>query len=65
VRGEARPDSDLDLLVEFEEGRSLLDLVDLRLVLEDMLGREADVVTYASLHPLLRERVLGEQVEIL
>jgi predicted nucleotidyltransferase len=65
ARGEARPDSDLDLLVEFEEGRSLLDLVDLRLVLEDMLGREADVVTYASLHPLLRDSVLGEQVEIL
>ena len=65
ARGEARPESDLDLLVEFEEGRSLLDLVDLRLVLEDLLGREADVVTYASLHPRLRERVLEEQVEIL
>ena len=65
ARGEARPESDLDLLVEFEEGRSLLDLVDLRLVLEDLLGREADVVTYASLHPGLRERVLEEQVEIL
>jgi predicted nucleotidyltransferase len=65
ARGEARPDSDLDLLVEFEEGRSLLDLVDLRLVLEDLLGREADVVTYASLHPQLRKRVLEEQVEIL
>jgi predicted nucleotidyltransferase len=65
ARGEARPDSDLDLLVEFEEGRSLLDLVDLRLVLEDLLGREADVVTYASLHPQLRKKVLEEQVEIL
>jgi predicted nucleotidyltransferase len=65
ARGEARPDSDIDLLVEFEEGRSLLDLVDLRLVLEDLLGREADVVTYASLHPKLRKRVLEEQVEIL
>ncbi len=65
ARGEDRPGSDLDLLVEFEQGRSLLDLIDLQLVLEDLLGREADVVTYASLHPLLRERVLAEQVEIL
>lgn len=65
ARGEDRPGSDLDLLVDFEEGRSLLDLVELRLVLEDLLGRGADVITYASLHPRLRERVLEEQVEIL
>lgn len=65
ARGEARSDSDLDLLVEFESGRTLLDLASLRAVLHDELGREADVVTYDSLHPALRNAVLAERVEIL
>lgn len=65
ARGEARSDSDLDLLVEFESGRTLLDLASLRSVLREELGQEADVVTYASLHPALRNAVLAEQVEIL
>jgi hypothetical protein len=64
ARGEARSDSDLDLLVEFEDGRSLLDQAGLRMDLQELLGRVADVVTYASLHPRLRERILREQVLI-
>ena len=64
ARGEGRPDSDVDLVVEFEDGRSLLDQAGLRLELEELLGRVADVVTYASLHPRLRERILREQVPI-
>jgi predicted nucleotidyltransferase len=65
ARGEAREDSDLDVLVEFEAGRTLFDLVDLRDELTRLLGRDADVVTYQSLHPRMRERVLREQVAIL
>ena len=61
ARGEAGEGSDLDLLVEFEEDRSLLDLVGLKVELEDMLGIRVDVVTYSSLHPRIRERVLKEQ----
>lgn len=64
ARGEAEAGSDVDFLVEFEEGRSLLDLVGLRQDLTDALGVEADVVTYASLHPLLRDQVLREQVQL-
>ena len=45
VRGEAGPDSDVDVLVEFEPGRSLLDHVGLMQNLEDLLGRKVDVVT--------------------
>src|SRR5260370_41587010 len=44
ARGEARPDSDVDFLVELEPGRSLLDLSGLILDLEEALGREVDVV---------------------
>jgi uncharacterized protein len=65
ARGDDRPGSDLDLLVEFEPGRTLLDLSGLRLDLEDELGRPVDVVTPNGLHPLLRSRILRELVEIL
>ena len=57
--------SDIDLLVVFEDGRSLLDLSALRLDLIESLGREVDVVTPGGLHPKLRDRILGEQVRIV
>ena len=44
ARGQARPDSDIDLLVELEPGRTVLDLSSLILDLEDALGRKVDVV---------------------
>jgi len=65
VRGEASDSSDLDFLVELEAGRTLYDLVGLKLELTDVLGNEADVVTYRSLHPRMRDRVLREQVPVL
>lgn len=64
ARGDDRPDSDLDLLVEMEPGRSLLDHVALKQDLEDLLGREVDVVTEQSLHPRLRDRVQREAVSL-
>ncbi len=64
ARGEARADSDVDILVEFGEGCSLLDLIGLQQDLSDELGVSADVVTFASLHPLLRDQVLREQVPL-
>lgn len=64
ARGTAGPDSDLDLLVHLQSGRTLLDLVGLKLDLEEQAGRPVDVVTEASLHPTMRERVLAEAVEL-
>lgn len=60
VRGEARADSDIDLLVEFEPGRSLLDQAALVLELEELLGRKVDVVSEGGLYWLLRRRILKE-----
>lgn len=65
VRGEATEESDIDLLVEFEGRKSLLDLAGLQLELQEALRKKVDVLTYKSLHPLLKERILGEQVVIL
>ena len=62
ARGDARPDSDIDLLVRLEPGRSLLDLVAIKQDLEDLLGCSVDVVTEAGVSPYMRERVLREAV---
>jgi predicted nucleotidyltransferase len=65
VRGEATEESDIDLLIEFGGRKSLLDLAGLKLELQELLRRRIDVLTYKSLHPLLKERILGEQEVIL
>lgn len=63
-RGEANGNSDLDLLVDMAEGRSLFDLVALSDDLEEALGIEVDVVTEGSLSPYLRDRILAEAVAL-
>jgi uncharacterized protein len=60
ARGNARPDSDIDLLVELEAGRSLLDLGGLLMDLQTLLGRDVDVVTDKGLRDRIRARVLQE-----
>ncbi len=63
-RGQARPDSDLDLLVDLEPDRTLLDQIALWQDLEDLLGRKVDVVTPGALHWLIRDSVLKEAVPL-
>jgi predicted nucleotidyltransferase len=60
ARGEDRADSDVDLLVEMADDRSLLDLVGLEQDLEQLLGRNVDVLTDAAIHPALRPRIAAE-----
>ncbi|HUI39825.1 MAG TPA: nucleotidyltransferase family protein [Methanothrix sp.] len=60
ARGEDRPESDLDILVEMEPGRSLMDHVALMQDLEDLLQRKVDVVSERALHWYIRDRVLAE-----
>lgn len=64
VRGEAKADSDLDLLVKLDLGRSLLDLIAIKQDLEDLLGCEVDVVTEAAISPYMKEQVLKEAVSL-
>ena len=61
VTGEAKKSSDVDILVRFSERKSLLDLVRLQFILEDKLGRKVDLLTYDSIHPLLKNIILKEQ----
>jgi hypothetical protein len=60
ARGEAGEGSDIDLLVDLEPERSLLDLGGLQVELEALLERRVDVVTEAGLYWLLRRRILKE-----
>ncbi|MCY3019602.1 MAG: nucleotidyltransferase family protein [Planctomycetota bacterium] len=60
ARGEERPDSDVDFLVEMEPGRSLFDMGGLLLDLQDLLGRKVDLVEPQGLHWYVRDRVLRE-----
>lgn len=65
VRGEMTEESDVDLLVEFKGKKSLLDIAHLKNELEDAISRRVDVLTYKSLHPRLKDRILAEQVQII
>ena len=64
ARGESGPGSDLDILVDLEAGRSLLDLVAIKQDLEDLLGYEVDVVTAAAISPYIRDQVLREAIPV-
>ncbi len=59
-RGDALPDSDLDLLMTFPRGTTLFDMARLKRALEDRLGIRVDILTPASLHPLLKDSILAE-----
>lgn len=61
ARGEARPDSDLDLLVTFRERKSLLKLVAIEQELSARLGVKVDLLTEKAISPYLIERIKAEQ----
>jgi predicted nucleotidyltransferase len=65
VRGEMGEGSDVDILVDIKADISLLDFVGLKQKIEEVLGRKVDLVEYDTLKPLLRERILREQVVLL
>ncbi|MCX6346213.1 MAG: nucleotidyltransferase family protein [Armatimonadetes bacterium] len=64
ARGNAGPDSDVDVLVDVEQGRSLLDLGGMLMELQELLGCNVDVVTEKGLRERIRERVLKEAVPL-
>jgi predicted nucleotidyltransferase len=60
ARGEATEDSDIDLLVKFSKGKSLLTLVRLEREISIALGRKVDLLTEAAISPYLRDRIRRE-----
>ena len=64
ARGEAGPASDIDLLVQMDRGRSLLDLIELGQELESVLNRKVDILTDEGLSPYLEQRIHAEAVPL-
>lgn len=65
AREEETKDSDIDFLVELPSGKSLLDFVELKLDLEDVLQKKVDLVEYDMVKPRIKDGILGEQIQIL
>ena len=64
ARGDAKPESDLDVIVEFEDRKSLLELVGIEQELEDTLGIKVDLLTRASISPYLIEKIGKESMVV-
>jgi predicted nucleotidyltransferase len=64
ARGDARPDSDVDLLVTWSEGSSLLDQAALMLELESLLGRRVDIASDGWVKPAIRESVYRDAIAL-
>ena len=65
AKGTMRKGSDVDILIEIRKDISLLDFVEIKLELEEALKRKVDLVEYDTIKPLIREKILKEQVRIL
>jgi len=64
ARDEARPESDVDVLVAFERPPSFDQYMGLKLYLEDLLGTTADVASVETLRPQIRSQVEGEAIRV-
>ena len=65
MKGEIKEGSDIDILIELPREKSLIDFVGLKLELEEALKKRLDLVEYFTIHPLLKYRILKEQVLVL
>ena len=65
ARGQAKKKSDIDILIQFKGRKSLLDLVHVKHELEDHLKKKVDLITYKSIHPLLKKEILNEEIKVI
>ena len=64
ARGDNSPQSDVDILVEFDHPVGLFEFIRLKHFLELMVGCEVDLVTLAALRPMMRERIMKEAIYV-
>ena len=65
ARNEAGPESDVDLLVEFDRPMGLFGLLDIKYRLEEILDSKVDLVTRSGVHLALRDRIFAEAINVL
>lgn len=65
-RGKQKKNSDIDIAVEInDKNMSLLGFIGLKLKLEDILGKKIDLVEYSAIKPLIKNRILNEEIKII
>lgn len=64
ARGEAKKNSDIDILIQPPKGIGL-GFVGIKLELEEKLGKKVDLLTYKSIHPYLKKYILAEEIRII
>jgi predicted nucleotidyltransferase len=64
ARGEGLTDSDVDILIELDPGRSLLDILAIKQDLEDLLHRNVDVLTESAVSPYIKDDIMSEAVAL-
>lgn len=64
VRGEETKESDIDILVEVPDSKSLFDMMDIQFELEDALKKKVDLIEYKGIKPALKDSILSSQLPI-
>lgn len=65
ARGEQHSKSDIDLLVEINDDRGLIEFISLKLMIEKELGKKIDLVEYDTIRKELKERILSEEIPLI
>lgn len=65
ARGEQKKKSDIDILVEIPDNRSLTKIIHLKNVLQESLNKKVDLVEYSTIRKELRSYILGDEIQIL
>jgi len=65
ARGEQKKKSDVDILVEIPDNRSLLDVIRLKMLLEKALKKKVDLVEYELIREEIKESILNDEIQII
>ncbi len=65
LRKNFNKNSDIDILIKFKGKKTLFDLVELKEELSSKLNRRIDLLTYDAIHPLLKQKIINNQIRIL
>ena len=65
ARGEQKKKSDVDVLVKIKGSMGLFEFVELKLKLEEILGRKVDLVEYSVIKPRIKKQILSEEIRII
>lgn len=63
--GKQKKSSDIDILIKIPNSLSLTDLINIKIELEDRLNKKVDLIEYCCIHPMLKEKILNEEVRII